>query len=682
MKKFMSHFIIVLIICAQIGSSVTVFGEESGQSPKLEQSNGNSEKTDTVETTASKPMSDSEEKQNTKLEQPNVSSREIDNSKEEYVTEPIIEDIANNGELESSTIEVYAGEPLVIPDLIVRKAINTALKHINDWETYMPTIDEIAGIKGIFYLKPTQSESVVNSLEGMQYLTGITQLYATDIKFSDSNELNKLSSLKQLLYLSMGNTDIENIDFIKGLDNLTGLVLPDNKIKDVSPSYDYYNSGNRKQYNFLTQNVDENIDVNYAETITIPPMKLTGVNGNQVAFQSFVNNPNNNFSYSNGEFIGKNLLPGKNYQLSYRFIDNSINHAGAFSGVATINITVIAPDAAPVIVKYEDENGNESAPSEVLNGKVGNPYTSVAKSINYWTLKETPANANGTFTDQPQTVTYVYERIEAAPVTVKYVDEEGNELATSETLNGKIGLPYQSTAKSITGWTLKETPANASGIFMDQPQAVTYVYERTEAAPITVKYVDEEDNELATSEILNGKVGLPYQSTAKSITGWTLKETPANASGTFTDQPQTVTYVYERTEAASVTVKYVDEEGNELATSETLNGKIGLPYQSTVKSIAGWTLKETPANANGTLTDEVQTVTYVYKKAKSNHPIVPPNNIDKGDNVSSSKLIGNRSNSSLPQAGEQQTSKIWGILGMLLFGSSVVVIDRRRKYQK
>ncbi|MFB8530855.1 MULTISPECIES: LPXTG cell wall anchor domain-containing protein [Enterococcus] len=75
-------------------------------------------------------------------------------------------------------------------------------------------------------------------------------------------------------------------------------------------------------------------------------------------------------------------------------------------------------------------------------------------------------------------------------------------------------------------------------------------------------------------------------------------------------------------------------------------------------------------------------MTYVYKKAKSNHPIIPPSNIDKGDSVSSSKLIVNRSNSSLPQAGEQQTSKIWEILGMLLFGSSVVVIGRRRKYQK
>lgn len=453
MKKFLSHFTVLLIIFAQIVPSVTVFGEESDQSSKLEQSNENFE--ETTEITTSIPMSDSEEKQSTTLEQSSVSSQKIDKSKEEDDIKPIIEEIADNRDLKPSTISVYSGEALVIPDLIVRKAINTALKHINDWETYTPTIDEIAGVKGIFYLKPTQSESVVNSLEGMQYLTGITQLYATDIKFSDSNELNKLSSLKQLLYLSMGNTGIENIDFIKGLDNLTGLVLPDNKIKDVSPSYNYYNSGNRKQYNFLTQNVDENIDVNYAETITISPMKLTGVNGNQVAFQSFVSNPNNNFSYSNGEFIGKNLLPGKNYRLSYRFIDSSINHAGAFSGVATINITVISTDAAPVMVKYVDEEGNELAPSEILNGKIGMPYQSTAKSITGWALKATPGNATGTFTDEEQTVTYTYANVKDKNIPSTNIDK-GNSVSSSKLIGNKSqsSLPQTGEQKISRIWEI------------------------------------------------------------------------------------------------------------------------------------------------------------------------------------------------------------------------------------
>ncbi|WP_276404327.1 MucBP domain-containing protein, partial [Lactococcus petauri] len=75
-----------------------------------------------------------------------------------------------------------------------------------------------------------------------------------------------------------------------------------------------------------------------------------------------------------------------------------------------------------------------------------------------------------------------------------------------------------------------------------------------------------------------GKIGLPYESQAKSINGWALKTTPSNASGTFTDKPQEVIYVYERTDAAPVTVKYQDEDGNDLSPADTLNGKIGLPY--------------------------------------------------------------------------------------------------------
>ncbi|MFQ6324484.1 MucBP domain-containing protein, partial [Lactococcus garvieae] len=37
---------------------------------------------------------------------------------------------------------------------------------------------------------------------------------------------------------------------------------------------------------------------------------------------------------------------------------------------------------------------------------------------------------------------------------------------------------------------------------------------------------------------------LTYENQPKSINGWVLKTTPSNASGTFSDQPQEVVYVY------------------------------------------------------------------------------------------------------------------------------------------
>ncbi len=53
-------------------------------------------------------------------------------------------------------------------------------------------------------------------------------------------------------------------------------------------------------------------------------------------------------------------------------------------------------------------------------------------------------------------------------------------------------------------------PTNAHGIFSEESQEVLYVYDRSDAAPVTVKYEDTEGNQLSEPTILSGKVGLPY----------------------------------------------------------------------------------------------------------------------------------------------------------------------------
>ncbi|MHC5251029.1 MucBP domain-containing protein [Listeria kieliensis] len=268
-----------------------------------------------------------------------------------------------------------------------------------------------------------------------------------------------------------------------------------------------------------------------------------------------------------------------------------------------------------VTVNYLDENQQPIADSETLTGNVGESYTSTPKDITGWTLTEIPNNATGTFTDQPQTVTYVYEKADGGNITVNYQDADGNELAPSETVSGKYGDAYTTTEKGITGWTLTETPSNATGTFTDQPQTVTYVYEKADGGDITVNYQDADGNELAPPETVSGKYGDAYTTTEKGVTGWTLTETPSNATGTFTDQPQTVTYVYEKADGGDITVNYQDADGNELAPSETVSGKYGDAYTTDEKAITGWELTETPSNATGTFTDQPQTVTYVYEKA-------------------------------------------------------------------
>ncbi len=49
-------------------------------------------------------------------------------------------------------------------------------------------------------------------------------------------------------------------------------------------------------------------------------------------------------------------------------------------------------------------------------------------------------------------------------------------------------------------------PSNTRGIFSEDPQEVIYVYDRSDAAPVTVKHEDTEGNQLSEPTILSGKL--------------------------------------------------------------------------------------------------------------------------------------------------------------------------------
>ena len=209
-------------------------------------------------------------------------------------------------------------------------------------------------------------------------------------------------------------------------------------------------------------------------------------------------------------------------------------------------------------------------------------------------------------------------------VKVQYVDEEGNEIATSKTMTGKVGDSYTTSAVSVSGYTLKTTPNNASGTYKSGTTTVTYVYSKNSdvsEGTVKVQYVDEEGNEIASSRTMTGEVGTSYTTTAKTISGYTLKTTPNNASGTYKNGTITVTYVYSKdnddVDKGTVIVKYVDENGNEIASSTTKTGEVGTSYTTTAKTISGYTLKTTPSNAKGTFKNGTIIVTYSYTKAST-----------------------------------------------------------------
>ncbi|EGK1783391.1 LPXTG cell wall anchor domain-containing protein [Listeria monocytogenes] len=347
-----------------------------------------------------------------------------------------------------------------------------------------------------------------------------------------------------------------------------------------------------------------------------------------------------------------------------------------------VPITVTPPvKGGDVTVQYKDTTGAVLADSTTLSGNVGENYTTTAKTIDGYSLTTTPTNANGTFSTNPQTVTYTYTKDPIAqPVTVNYIDTDGKTIAPTETLSGNIGENYTTTAKTIQGYTLTTTPANAKGTFSTEAQIINYIYEKNPdlAQPITVDYRSSTGQKIAKSEVLTGNIGESYSTQPKTIAGYTLTTTPPNAKGTFTTNAQTITYVYTpiAISALPVTVNYLDENGKEIADSVVLNGHVGEAYNTLAKEIDGYTLIKTPTNANGVFTAEAQSIDYIYRKNKPVVIVNPPikNPVIK---INSSTNVIKEETSVLPKTGDSNPYNDF-LAGILLLSSAMFLWKKHK----
>lgn len=109
---------------------------------------------------------------------------------------------------------------------------------------------------------------------------------------------------------------------------------------------------------------------------------------------------------------------------------------------------------------------------------------------------------------------------------------------------------------------------NQSGVYTIRATANTYlpfemkitVRSDNKEGKVTVKYVDDKGKEISDAQTLTGKVGDLYDATAaeykKEIAGYSLVESqlPANGTGRFSEEVQTVIYVYEKNKGSEGTV--------------------------------------------------------------------------------------------------------------------------------
>ena len=191
------------------------------------------------------------------------------------------------------------------------------------------------------------------------------------------------------------------------------------------------------------------------ESVTV---KLTATDGTNTATESYTFTKKKNVVDGSYDiYFTKPDSWGSNINC-YAYVDENTNN-GAWPGVAMENLGdgiygYNLPDSwTNASVIFND--GNNQDPGKQQPGLA----CTNGKSVIY---------ENGSFTE--------VEVSTKGTVTVKYVDEAGTEIAKSTSSQGTVGSAYTTTAATVAGYTLKETPANASGKYTTATITVTYVY--------------------------------------------------------------------------------------------------------------------------------------------------------------------------------------------------------------
>ena len=333
------------------------------------------------------------------------------------------------------------------------------------------------------------------------------------------------------------------------------------------------------------------------------------------------------------------------------------NATGTF-GEEPIEVNyVYKKNQGTVTVNYLNEQNEKIADSTTTSGDFDADYHSQGKDIANYTLKTTPTNANGKYGTGNTTVNYVYAK-KTGSVTVHYVGEDGNKLADDVVLSGTFDQDYQTQPKDITNYNLKTSPTHATGKYGTANQELNYVYSK-KTAKVTVHYVGEDGTKLADDITTTGTFDQDYKVSAKEIENYNLKASPQKETGKYGIVNQEFSYIYSK-KRASVTVRYVDEEGKELSKPITFEGTFDESWEAKPAALTYYFVAKKPATEKGLFGTKNQTIDYVYAKrsAKVTIHFVNQEGEVLAEPVTLSGVFDDSWNS---EAKEIENYEIWGV---------------------
>ncbi|MCT6812860.1 MAG: MucBP domain-containing protein, partial [Lactobacillus helsingborgensis] len=181
-----------------------------------------------------------------------------------------------------------------------------------------------------------------------------------------------------------------------------------------------------------------------------PKDTTTSVVGDHVpiSFKSIEGYTPNSYQINNDNIVKSTNVPEialaadpQSVNLIYTKSDNNNGSNTVNTGTTVTSPAAIAP---AVTVHYQDEYGNTIAPDRVVQGRIGDGYTTGAETVSGYALKTRPDNATGFFNNNPQSVTYVYSKSAGNTTATTPVDN------TASAENEPTPIPTHKTKKSKT----------------------------------------------------------------------------------------------------------------------------------------------------------------------------------------------------------------------------------------
>lgn len=329
-----------------------------------------------------------------------------------------------------------------------------------------------------------------------------------------------------------------------------------------------------------------------------------------------------------------NMLEHYNYGDYYDSLQAQLSYQGA-TPVITVPIgydfNQVKPDTTNLKAYSKDDGYLDLFPGhEFVYYDAGNSPNimkdGVTTNVGRGRIKVKSAFSTNTNRFAQTDVTVVVEQ--GAKVTSHFVDEKGHQLADDKVYTGLVGKNYTTEAAAIENYEVSSIQGNPTGVYTVADQEVTYVYTQLDGETVYVHHEDTDGNELMDPLEVNGKMGDAYETKAEAIAGYELVEVPDNHTGTFTNIPQDVVYIYNKLpdKIGQVVVTYLNEDGEMLAEEMILTGPVGTTYTAKEEQFDGYKLKEIKGKPTGDFLEVEQMVSYIYEKITA-PIIIPPSTI-------------------------------------------------------